>query len=159
MPAYPLTQLNLELIVSNSLDLGKELTLDLVVSWQVPICRVFYMLWGWAPVGKQWNQELLNNEIRSYLFSMTVGWMEWKVGDSWKNTWFRELSHISICLKVLEHDHSTGLKSSIFHLDFFDPNSHDTKNWQWNHVGTWQNGTMLAHSLWVMHRLWKVISK
>ena len=32
MPAYPLTQLNLELIVSNSLGLGKELTLDLIVS-------------------------------------------------------------------------------------------------------------------------------
>ena len=58
MPAYPLTQLNLELIVSNSLDLGKELTLDLIVSWQVPICSVFYMLWGWAPFKKQWNQEL-----------------------------------------------------------------------------------------------------
>ena len=28
MPAYPLTHLNLELIVSNSLSLGKELTLD-----------------------------------------------------------------------------------------------------------------------------------
>ena len=58
MPAYPLTQLNLELIVSNSLSLGKELTLDLIVSWQVPLCRVFYMLWGWAPFEKQWNQEL-----------------------------------------------------------------------------------------------------
>ena len=70
MPAYPLTHLNLELIVSNSLSLGKELTLDWIVSWQVPLCE-FFTCFGAGLLSrnneigvicflfeKQWNQEL-----------------------------------------------------------------------------------------------------
>ena len=122
MPAYPLTQLNLELMISNSLDLGKELALDLIVSWQIPICRVFYMLWSWAPFVKQWNS-ILSTSFNTCWFRRVLIWTQprrWQTQSTDQNVsplleyWpvhFGAIEgdyHLSFCSKQLWTHKGTG---------------------------------------------------